>query len=121
MSLTARFFDLPAELMTALGTVLGFALTGGLTYAQQNSLGNWLELIGQILDTNASQGQLLQANDTSRRLDALERELTEQMAGQSDRRRLFRAVELTRQIRTAARLNANPGQLAGWLCAGMFL
>ena len=75
MSLTARFFDLPAELMTALGTVLGFALTGGLTYAQQNSLGNWLELIGQILDTNASQGQLLQAHDTSRRLDALEREL----------------------------------------------
>ena len=54
-------------------------------------------------------------------LDALERELTERMAGQSDRRRLFRAVELTRQIRTAARLNANPGQLAGWLCAGMFL
>ena len=75
MSLTARFFDLPAELMTALGTVLGFALTGGLTYAQQNSLGNWLELIGQILETNASQGQLLQANDTSRRLDAMEREL----------------------------------------------
>ena len=54
-------------------------------------------------------------------LDALERELTERMAGQSDRRRLFRAVELIRQIRTAARLNANPGQLAGWLCAGMFL
>ena len=80
MSLTARFFDLPAELMTALGTVLGFALTGGLTYAQQNSLGNWLELIGQILDTNASQGQLLQANDTSRRLDAMERELIENAA-----------------------------------------
>lgn len=79
MSLTDRFFDLPAELMTALGTVLGFALTDGLTYAQQNSLGNWLELIGQILDTNAAQGQLLQqqqqTDDNSRRLDALEREL----------------------------------------------
>ena len=56
-----------------------------------------------------------------RLLDALERDLTERMARQTDRRRLFRAVELTRQIRAAARLNANPGQLAGWLCAGMFL
>lgn len=54
-------------------------------------------------------------------LDALERDLTQRMARQTDRRRLFRAVELTRQIRTAARLNANPGQLAGWLCAGMFI
>ena len=54
-------------------------------------------------------------------LDALERELTGRMARQTDRRKLFRAVELTRQIRGAARLNANPGQLAGWLCAGMFI
>lgn len=79
MSLTDRFFNLPAELMTALGTVLGFALTGRLNYAQQNSLGNWLELIGQILDSNAAQGQLLQqqqqTDDNSRRLDVLEREL----------------------------------------------
>ena len=43
------------------------------------------------------------------------------MARRQDRRRLFRGVELTRQIRAAARLNANPGQLAGWLCAGMFI
>ena len=56
-----------------------------------------------------------------RLLDALERDLTGRMARQADRRRLFRAVGLTRQIRAAARLNANPGQLAGWLCAGMFI
>ena len=56
-----------------------------------------------------------------RLLDALERDLTGRMARQTDRRRLFRAVELTRQVRAAARLNANPGQLAGWLCAGMFI
>ncbi len=80
MSLSGRFFDLPAELLTALGTVLGFALTFPLNYNQQNSLGNWLELIGQILDANAAQGQLLQqqqqSNQQSQRLDALERELT---------------------------------------------
>jgi len=56
-----------------------------------------------------------------RLLDALERELTGRMARRQDRRRLFQGVELTRQIRAAARLNANPGQLAGWLCAGMFI
>lgn len=75
MAQAMGFFDLPAELMTALGTVLGFALTVPLTYAQQNSLGNWLELIGQVLDSNASQGQLLQAQQQGDRLAAVEREL----------------------------------------------
>lgn len=60
-------------------------------------------------------------DDLVRLLDALEGELGQRMARGSDRRRLFRAVELVRQLRAAARLNANPGQLAGWLCAGMFL
>ena len=32
------FFGLPAELMSALGTVLGLALLGKLDYNQQNSL-----------------------------------------------------------------------------------
>ena len=79
MSLTDRFFDLPAKLLTALATVLGFALVGPLTYDQQDVLGNWLELVGEILETSASQGQLLQQRQQSaqqdRRLDALEREL----------------------------------------------
>ena len=69
------FFDLPAELMSALGTVLGFALVGKLDYNQQNSLGGWLELIGQVLESNAAQGQLLQAREQGDRLAAVEREL----------------------------------------------
>lgn len=69
------FFDLPAELMSALGTVLGFALLGQLDYNQQNSLGGWLELIGQVLESNAAQGQLLQAREQGDRLAAVEREL----------------------------------------------
>ena len=36
------------------------------------------------------------------------------------RRRLLRASGLVRELNTAARLNVNGGQLAGWLCAGMF-
>ena len=56
-----------------------------------------------------------------RLLDELEEELVGRMAAARDRRRLLRGVELVRRLREAARLNANPGQLAGWLCAGMFL
>lgn len=37
------------------------------------------------------------------------------------KRRLLRAVELLRKLRGAVELNANAGQLTGWLCAGMFV
>lgn len=53
-------------------------------------------------------------------LDALEAALGEKIARGGDRRRLLKAAELVKQLRGAAQLNANPGQLAGWLCAGMF-
>ena len=78
------FFGLPAPLMSALGTVFGFALLGRLDYNQQNVLGNWLELIGQVLETNSAQGQLLEARQQNARLDTLERELQQlraQLAG----------------------------------------
>ncbi len=54
-------------------------------------------------------------------LDALEVALGERIARGGDRRRLLKAAELVKQLRSAAQLNANPGQLAGWLCGGMFL
>lgn len=38
----------------------------------------------------------------------------------TQKRRLLHAVELLRKLRGAAELNANAGQLAGWLCAGMW-
>ena len=53
-------------------------------------------------------------------LDALESALAGRLAAGGEPRRLIRAVDLVRQLRAAAQLNANPGQLAGWLCAGMF-
>jgi len=55
-----------------------------------------------------------------RLLAALEGELIGRMAGSGDRRRLYRAVELTRKMKEAAFFNANAGQIAGWLCAGLF-
>lgn len=53
-------------------------------------------------------------------LDALEGELGARAARGGDRRRLLWAVDLVNRLREAARLNVNAGQLAGWLCAGMF-
>ena len=54
-------------------------------------------------------------------LDALGEALGERLLQGGDRRRLTRAAGLVRQLRQAAQFNANPGQLAGWLCAGLFL
>ena len=57
-------------------------------------------------------------------LAALLDELTDQLAARAarggDRRRLLRAAELVKTLRGAAMLNVNSGQIAGWLCAGMF-
>lgn len=53
-------------------------------------------------------------------LNALEDELCARAVRSGDRRRLLRAVELVKRLRSASRLNVNANQLSGWLCAGMF-
>ena len=53
-------------------------------------------------------------------LDALKKELGARAVRAKDRRRLLRAADLVDELRGAAKLNVNAGQLAGWLCAGMF-
>ena len=53
-------------------------------------------------------------------LDALEEALGERLLQGGDRRRLLKAAQLVKQLRQAAQFNANAGQLAGWLCAGLF-
>ena len=53
-------------------------------------------------------------------LDALKKELGARAVRTKDRRRLLRAADLVDELRGAAKLNVNAGQLAGWLCAGMF-
>ena len=62
----------------------------------------------------------LSREELVRTLDAMESALAGRLAAGGEPRRLIRAVDLVRQLRAAARLNAAPGQLAGWLCAGMF-
>lgn len=77
------FFDMPSELMAALGTVMGFALMGEMDADQQNAVGNFLMLIGQILTTDATQAQTLQARqsaDQQKQLEMRVRDLEQQMA-----------------------------------------
>ena len=59
--------------------------------------------------------------EVPRLLDQLYISLGERLTGGGDRRRLLKAAALVKRLRGAAQLNANPGQMAGWLCAGMFL
>ena len=54
-------------------------------------------------------------------LAALERALVDRMVrGEGEGRRTLRCVALVRELKGAAALNTNPGQLSGWLCAGIF-
>lgn len=51
-SINAKVFDLSA-------IVIGFLLIDESTPAEQNALGNWFMLIGQVLCTNSAQQQVL--------------------------------------------------------------
>lgn len=79
LPLLESFFSLPPQLMTALGTVLGFAILGGLDGDQQNALGNFLMLIAQIMETNAAQLQLLEDQQNARQTARQEAQLQDQL------------------------------------------
>lgn len=79
LPLLESFFSLPPQLMTALGTVLGFAVLGGLDGDQQNALGNFLMLIAQIMETNAAQLQLLEDQQNARQTARQEAQLQDQL------------------------------------------
>ena len=54
-------------------------------------------------------------------LSRLEVELVDRLGHRmGDSRRIMRCIELCKQLRAAAALNTNPGQMAGWLSAGIF-
>lgn len=41
---------------TTLGTIIGYLISSVLTVQEQNSIGNWFELVGQIILTFNAQG-----------------------------------------------------------------
>lgn len=55
-----------AHSYTTSAFLIGLLLIDNLTPAEQNSVGNWFMLIGQVLSTNASQQQVINNyNNTS--------------------------------------------------------
>lgn len=53
-------FSLPPKQLTLVAVLLGFLLLDDLSANEQNTLGNFLMLIGQVLETSATQMQYLQ-------------------------------------------------------------
>ncbi len=54
-------FNNKSRVDTLSATVIGFALTCFFNSYEQNALGNWFMLLGQILETNATFIQLYQS------------------------------------------------------------
>lgn len=55
-----------ANIFTTSAFIIGILLTDDATPAEQNSLGGWFMLIGQVLSTNSAQQQVLNnRNSTS--------------------------------------------------------
>ena len=56
----------PASMYTLSAIIIGYILLNDSTPAEQNSLGNWFMLIGQVLCSNSAQQQVLNnRNNTS--------------------------------------------------------
>ena len=62
--------NINSKTFTLSATIIGYILLDDSTPAEQNSLGNWFMLIGQILCTNSAQQQVInnrtnQSNQTN--------------------------------------------------------
>ena len=75
-----------------------------------------LELLEAAMELDVKRSR----EELSALLADLETELGTRAVRGGRRKRLFRAVDLVRQLRSAAGMNVGGGQLSGWLCAGMF-
>lgn len=71
------FFELPPRTLTIIAVIFGYLMIDDLTASEQNSLGNFLMLIGQMLETNAAQQQLFNSKIANQRLEILEKNYEE--------------------------------------------
>ncbi|WP_053956742.1 hypothetical protein [Inediibacterium massiliense] len=55
------FFNLPPDTFSILATLLGLGIANGLDLNQQNSLGNFIEQLGQTILTVSAQAQSQQS------------------------------------------------------------
>lgn len=58
-------FDIDPATFTGSAFVIGLLLINELTLEEQDSIGNWLELVGLVMQTYASQVTTIQSNNNS--------------------------------------------------------
>ncbi len=54
MSNTSNLPNIPPQIFTLSATAIGYLLVEQLNQTEQDAIGNWFQLIGQILETNSS-------------------------------------------------------------------
>lgn len=97
--------------------------------ATQNAMWEAVERLAQVFEMGNESALFeetmpldkLSREELTQWLDRLKFVLVERLTHSETKRRLLRAVELVQKLQGAVAQNANPGQLAGWLCAGMFV
>lgn len=70
------FFDLPPKTLVLLGVLFAYMMIDELSIQEQNSLGNWLQVIGQILESNSAQASLQQSLLNQKKSQMIEQRLT---------------------------------------------
>ena len=127
--LAARFPDKPEEEREQAALSGQGVLGRAVAQLEGNDTPQWQSAVETLAEAIERGGELelFQASMALDRkdsllpmLEALEESLGRRCVAAPDRRRLVKGMELVSTLRQAAKLNANPGQLAGWLCAGMF-
>lgn len=78
--------------------------------------GDELELFRETMEL-----EKLSREELTALLERTETEIARLLPRSGEKARLLRAAALAEALRGAAQLNANTGQLAGWLCAGNFI
>lgn len=68
-SFSKWLFSLNAYEFTLIATIAGFIISPTLTIDEQNSLGNFLELFGQVILTINAQASTLQSSNSSNNID----------------------------------------------------
>ncbi|WP_130805387.1 hypothetical protein [Senegalia massiliensis] len=73
------FFSLGPNEFTALATILGFITANRLNINQQNSLGSFLQLVGQTILTISAQSSTLESDnnnsDISEQLESIKKQI----------------------------------------------
>jgi len=68
-------FSLPPRSFTLLAILLGFILIDDLNADEQNALGNFIIMVGQVIETNSAQQQILEDIVSNKKLQTMQDKL----------------------------------------------